>query len=581
MESEDREPIFTKRLLLTILVIILIILIILLLLKRCGKGNGGVVNVNGIEVSPTTLSLEVGESRDIIPEVSPVDATNKGFTCVSSNPEVATAEKATAVIYDEVKDICRVTAISKGEAIVTLTTDDGGKTAEVPVTVDDKFPQLTGIKLNSSNYTVYVGKTKLVSVTQEPKGARMPELVYEIQDPSIATVDNNGVIKGVSVGTTTLTVRTIDGAYTASAKVTVKKNIGGGSNNDKCKSDETYYNGVCVKTNSIKPTEVSLTDNPMALKVGESKPVVFNLKPAEASQEIVCKIKSGSTYITESNCTITGVKAGTAVVTICARADEKICKDLTVNVTSSGGSSNPGGNTNPGGSSTSEPYAAYYRYLNGATSCKAYTSLEDCNSYCTSIKNNNAGMACTCQKGGCSTTSIDTIKPEIDCKVLVNSSSGVVVTVKASDSHSGLKVNPSGTYTIAQTKTYTATDNAGNQKSCTVVVTTNSTSCPGGYTSVSVVNGRCQKVEEPLLTDWEVEITYAKTCEASSAMLKQVTCTSLGYNQAMGSCGSSTCYKVTTQTRSYTCLSGGTLRNGSCYYYTDYVKTYNGVVSYE
>ena len=59
MESEDRKPIFTKRLILTILAIILIILIILLLLKRCGKGNEEVTEVT---ISPLYLNLAPGET---------------------------------------------------------------------------------------------------------------------------------------------------------------------------------------------------------------------------------------------------------------------------------------------------------------------------------------------------------------------------------------------------------------------------------------------------------------------------------------------------------------------------------------
>ena len=43
MESENRKPLFTKRLLLIVVAVILLVLIVFLLLKRCGNSGNSKV----------------------------------------------------------------------------------------------------------------------------------------------------------------------------------------------------------------------------------------------------------------------------------------------------------------------------------------------------------------------------------------------------------------------------------------------------------------------------------------------------------------------------------------------------------
>ena len=54
-----------------------------------------------------------------------------------------------------------------------------------------------------------------------PENALDKSVTFESADESIATVDENGVVTGQNVGTTTVTVTTVDGGYTATIKVTV------------------------------------------------------------------------------------------------------------------------------------------------------------------------------------------------------------------------------------------------------------------------------------------------------------------------------------------------------------------------
>ena len=84
-------------------------------------GDGSVLSVS---LNKQSTVLTVGQSEALIPKVLPVDATNKNLSWTSSNTSVATVANGV------------VTAVSAGTAIITVTTEDGGKTATCSVTVN-------------------------------------------------------------------------------------------------------------------------------------------------------------------------------------------------------------------------------------------------------------------------------------------------------------------------------------------------------------------------------------------------------------------------------------------------------------
>lgn len=80
--------------------------------------------VTGVTVSPTTASIAVGATRQLSATVAPADAANKAVTWASSDPSKATASSSGLV-----------TGVAAGNAAITATTADGGKTATCTVTV--------------------------------------------------------------------------------------------------------------------------------------------------------------------------------------------------------------------------------------------------------------------------------------------------------------------------------------------------------------------------------------------------------------------------------------------------------------
>ncbi|MCR5485956.1 MAG: leucine-rich repeat protein [Lachnospiraceae bacterium] len=97
------------------------------------KDSGAqIVRVNGVTVNPSEISLKPGESTTLIATVIPSNATDRTVTWTSYPLSVATVDPNG-----------KVTAVSSGNATITVKTNDGNKTATCVVRVkgsDDPGP---------------------------------------------------------------------------------------------------------------------------------------------------------------------------------------------------------------------------------------------------------------------------------------------------------------------------------------------------------------------------------------------------------------------------------------------------------
>ena len=180
--------------------------------------NPAPILVTGVTLKPTSLSLFTGDTATLTATVEPSNATNKNVTWESSNKSVATVDANGLV-----------TAVSAGTATITVTTEDGNKTATCAVTVAAATVPVTGVTLNKTSTSLYVGDTETLTATVEPSDATNKTVTWTSSNPSVATVEN-GVVTAVGAGTATITVTTQDNDYTASCTVTVSRySSGGGS----------------------------------------------------------------------------------------------------------------------------------------------------------------------------------------------------------------------------------------------------------------------------------------------------------------------------------------------------------------
>ena len=158
-------------------------------------------------VKGKTIKLPVG--------VAPYGATDKKVTWTSNKPKTVSVDPVTG----------KIKGLKIGTATLTVTTNDGAKTASCKVTVvkktkAQKVKKLT-IKL-SADKNLRIGMTLRVTSTISPKkatGTKGIVVTYTSSNPKVAVVDGTGFITALSPGTTILTVKA--GTKTRTFTVTV------------------------------------------------------------------------------------------------------------------------------------------------------------------------------------------------------------------------------------------------------------------------------------------------------------------------------------------------------------------------
>ena len=240
----------------------------------------GPVVVTGVSLDKTSISLEVNGTEQLTATVAPSNADNKNVTWSSSNTSVAT-----------VSENGLVTAIGAGTATITVTTEDGSKTATCTVTVTPPAAPIpvTGISLNKSTATIYVGSTETLTVSYTPADANTGKAItWSSSNENVATV-SNGVVTAVAVGSAVITA-TSEGNFTATCTVTV---------------------------DVMHATSVSLNKSSIELQIGGSETLIPLVLPSTASDRTVSWSSSNTAVAVVSNTgTVTGIAAGSAVITV-------------------------------------------------------------------------------------------------------------------------------------------------------------------------------------------------------------------------------------------------------------------------
>ncbi|MDE7087025.1 MAG: Ig-like domain-containing protein, partial [Clostridia bacterium] len=188
-----------------------------------GPGNqteneGGSTAVTGVTLSDSaiTLTLNQNGSKKLTATVSPSNATDKGVVWTSDNKAVATVDQNG-----------NVTAVSRGTAVITVTTSNGLYADTCTVTVNESQSggdtvSVTGVSLDNNTATMTAGGTKTLTATITPSTANNKNLTWSSDKPNIATVDQNGKVTAVAKGTAIITVTTEDGGHKATCTVTVE-----------------------------------------------------------------------------------------------------------------------------------------------------------------------------------------------------------------------------------------------------------------------------------------------------------------------------------------------------------------------
>lgn len=164
-------------------------------------------------------NLRVGGTAQLGVVLDPIDVTDSTVTWSSENTSVATVDQSG-----------KVTAVGLGTTTITATVGGGEGTCTITV----EATPVTGVSLNKTSITLTSpNATQTLTVTVSPSNATDKSVTWSSLDTNVATVSSSGVVSAVDVGTTTITVRTVDGDKTKTCTVTVEgvyKKLSGGTN---------------------------------------------------------------------------------------------------------------------------------------------------------------------------------------------------------------------------------------------------------------------------------------------------------------------------------------------------------------
>ena len=243
--------------------------------------KGKYIAVESVSLSPTALTLTEGENASLTYSISPANASIKDVSWKSSAPSIATVSSSG-----------RVDAVAEGTAKITVTTNDGNKTATSTVTVKAKVIPVTGVSLDRTSLSLTEGETYSLVATITPSNATNKSVTWSSSNTTVATVSSSGVVTAKTAGSATITVKTADGAKTATCAVTVK-----------------------AKTVSV--TGVSLNKTSLAMTVGDTQTLTATVTPSNATDKSVTWSSSNTSVATVSSSgVVTAKAAGSATITV-------------------------------------------------------------------------------------------------------------------------------------------------------------------------------------------------------------------------------------------------------------------------
>src|SRR5688500_12579634 len=168
------------------------------------------VAVSSVSITPASVTLNAGATSQLTKAISPSNATNQNVSWTSSNMSVAAVSSSGLVTAGTVS----------GTTTITCTTADGSKTATSTITVVAPIPVIT-VSVTSPTPSIIVGATSQLSVVIGPANATNKSVTWASNNAGIASVDANGLVRGIAPGTAVITAKTVDGNKTATASITV------------------------------------------------------------------------------------------------------------------------------------------------------------------------------------------------------------------------------------------------------------------------------------------------------------------------------------------------------------------------
>ena len=158
---------------------------------------------------------------------------------------------------------------------------------------------VTGVSLSKTTLSLETGGTATLTATIAPEGATDQTVTWSSDKEGVATVSSAGLVTAVAAGEATITVKTTDGGFTATCKVTVTDPV-------------------------IAVTGVTLNKTTLSLETGGSETLTATVAPTDATDKTVTwSSNKESVAKVDKDGKVTAVAAGEATITVTTKDGEK------------------------------------------------------------------------------------------------------------------------------------------------------------------------------------------------------------------------------------------------------------------
>ena len=238
------------------------------------------------------LLMRVGVQQNITATCSPSTATNRRWQLTTSDANVV---KANSTYF---------TPKAAGECLVSV---QSVQNPEISMTYRALVVQpVTSVKLASDVKTIYIGESLVLSATVKPDNATIKGLTWSSDHPDNASVDEYGVVTGVSKGSAVITAKATDGSGKSSTfTVTVRQ----------------------------QPESITLNKTDFTLKTGNYQTITPTVQPSSVNDKSVVWSSSDPTVAkVNTSGRVTAVNPGTAIITCESKTHPDIYAQAVVTV---------------------------------------------------------------------------------------------------------------------------------------------------------------------------------------------------------------------------------------------------------
>lgn len=233
------------------------------------------VPVEDFTVEPLEQEVQVGSTFYITPVFTPADASNQKVKYQTSDEAIATVDENGLV-----------TGIAIGQTTIVCQSVEGSIIATCKVTVIKPYVNVISFTITPIEQEVQTGSTFQITPVFTPEDATNQKVTYQSSDPSVATVDEKGVVTGVTKGNTAVI----------------------------CQSDEGK---IVVYCNVHVIEGVSLTLKPAAreIAIGKTFTITKIINPIEADPTATWESSDPAIATVTKNGKVKGIKKGSCVIT--------------------------------------------------------------------------------------------------------------------------------------------------------------------------------------------------------------------------------------------------------------------------